>query len=187
MEPVTQAELSIDGAVDAPPGQQPVKQPVNQPVGLVVGTVAATPLQFSVGVAPDQFLQLDDVVVTHRALPDGTPVMIAGIVTGVEAGHEGARFASDVFLIEQGALPAEVSEVAEVTVTRVEPEIYVPPRPGTAVRRATGAERDGALYFDTMAGQRVPVGLGRDGQPVFVNFEFVDGNRGGHVSISGVS
>jgi DNA helicase HerA-like ATPase len=159
----------------------------NPPVGLVVGTVAASPLEFSVGVAPDQYLQLDDVVVTRRQLPDGTQIAIAGVVTNVEAGHEGARFASDVFLIEQGALPAEVSEVAEVTVTRVEPEVYVPPRPGTAVLRATGAERDSALYFDTMADAKVPVGLGRDGQPVFLNFEFVDGTRGGHVSISGVS
>jgi DNA helicase HerA-like ATPase len=157
------------------------------PVGLVVGTVAASPLEFSVGVAADQYLQLDDVVVTRRGLPDGTEVQIAGVVTNVEAGHEGARFASDVFLIEQGALPAEVSEVAEVMVTRVEPEVYVPPRPGTAVSRATGAERDSALYFDTMGDAKVPVGLGRDGQPVFLNFDFVDGTRGGHVSISGVS
>ncbi|HEY0640997.1 MAG TPA: ATP-binding protein [Pseudonocardiaceae bacterium] len=158
-----------------------------EPVGLVVGTVAASPLEFSVGVAPDQYLQLDDVVVTERLLPDKTSVTIAGVVTNVEAGHEGARFASDVFLIRQGALPAEVSEVAEVTVTRVEPEVYVPPRPGEQVRRATGAERDSALYFDTMADAKVPIGLGRDGQPVYLNFEFVDGTRGGHVSISGVS
>src|SRR6185437_8771653 len=34
---------------------------------------------------------------------------------------------------------------------------------------------------------RVPVGFGRDGQPVYVNFEFLDGTRGAHVSISGVS
>lgn len=170
---------SPNGAVELAAGQRPV--------GLVVGTVAASPLEFSVGVASDQYLQLDDVVVTRRKLPDGTEVQIAGVVTGVEAGHEGARFASDVFLIEQGALPAEVSEVAQVTVTRVEPEVYVPPRPGEAVSRAEGAERDSALYFDTMAGSKVPVGLGRDGQPVFLNFDFVDGTRGGHVSISGVS
>ena len=170
---------SPNGVVELAAGQRPV--------GLVVGTVAASPLEFSVGVAPDQYLQLDDVVVTRRKLPDGSEVQIAGVVTQVEAGHEGARFASDVFLIEQGALPAEVSEVAEVTVTRVEPEVYVPPRPGEAVNRATGAERDSALYFDTMAGSKVPVGIGRDGQPVFLNFDFVDGTRGGHVSISGVS
>jgi DNA helicase HerA-like ATPase len=161
--------------------------PTAQQVGLVVGTVPATPLQFSVGLAVGQYLQLDDVVVTRRELPGQPPVQIAGVVTNVEAAHEGARFASDVFLIDAGALPAEVSEVAEVTVTRVEPEVYVPPRPGAPVTRASGAERDSALYFDGMGTQKVPVGLGRDGQPVFVNFEFVDGTRGGHVSISGVS
>ncbi|HEX4660290.1 MAG TPA: ATP-binding protein [Streptosporangiaceae bacterium] len=165
----------------------PVGEAAGDPVGLVVGTVPATPLQFSVGLAPGQYLQLDDVVVTRRELPGQPPVQISGVVTNVEAVHEGARFASDVFLIEQGALPAEVCEVAEVAVTRVEPEIYVPPLPGAAVTRARGDQRESALYFDEMGDQKVPVGFGRDGQPVFINFEFVDGTRGAHVSISGVS
>ncbi|HXS65803.1 MAG TPA: ATP-binding protein [Streptosporangiaceae bacterium] len=158
-------------------------------LGLVVGTVPATPLTFSVGLAPGQYAQLDDVVITHRQMPGNghEPVQISGVVTNVEATHEGARFASDVFLIAHGALPAEICEVAEVTVTRVEPEMYVPPLPGAPVKRARGAERDSALYFDEMGGSKVPVGFGRDGQPVFVNFEFIDGTRGAHVSISGVS
>jgi DNA helicase HerA-like ATPase len=156
-------------------------------VGLVVGTVPATPLRFSVGLAPGQYLQLDDVVVTTRELPGRGQVQIAGVVTNVEAVHEGARFASDVFLIEQGSLPAEVAEVAEVAVTRVEPEIYVPPLPGAPVSRATGAQRESALYFDEMGSARVPAGFGRDGQPVYLNFDFIDGSRGAHVSISGVS
>jgi DNA helicase HerA-like ATPase len=155
-------------------------------VGLVTGTVPATPLKYSAALAPGQYVQLDDVLVTRRDLP-GRPVQISGVVTNIEAAHEGARFASDVFLIEQGALPAEVSEVAEVTVTRVEPELYVPPLPGAPVHRAAGAERDSALYFDEMGEAKVPVGFGRDGQPVYLNFEFVDGTRGAHVSISGVS
>jgi DNA helicase HerA-like ATPase len=158
-----------------------------EPVGLVVGTVAATPLQFSVAISPEQYLQLDDVVVTSRKLPGQPPVQVSGVVTNVEAVHEGARFASDVFLIQQGALPAEVAEVAQVSVTRVEPEVYVPPMPGAPVARATGKQRDSALYFDEMGDQKVPVGFGRDGQPVYLNFEFVDGTRGAHVSISGVS
>jgi uncharacterized protein len=160
---------------------------VDNPVGLVVGTEAATPLKFSVAISPEQYLQLDDVVVTTRQLPDQPPVQVSGVVTNVEAVHEGARFSSDVFLIEQGVLPAEIAEVAEVSVTRVEPEVYVPPLPGAPVVRATGKQRDAALYFDEMGDQKVPVGFGRDGQPVYVNFEFVDGTRGGHVSISGVS
>jgi uncharacterized protein len=156
-------------------------------LGLVVGTVPATPLRFSVGLAPGQYVQLDDVVVTTRPLPGRDPVQISGVVTNVEAVHEGARFASDVFLIQQGALPAEIAEVAEVTVTRVEPELYVPPLPGTPVHRAVGADRDKALYFDTMVAGKVPLGFGRDGQPVYANFEFIDGSRGAHVSISGIS
>lgn len=156
-------------------------------LGLVVGTVPATPLQFSVSLAPGQCVQLDDVVVAQRQLPGQVGVRTAGVVTNVEAVHEGARFASDVFLIDQGALPAEVCEVAEVTVTRVEPEVYVPPLPGARVSRAVGAQHDPALYFDEMDASRVPVGFGRDGQPVFANFEFIDGTRGAHVSISGVS
>ncbi|NIV56254.1 MAG: hypothetical protein GWN48_12090, partial [Actinobacteria bacterium] len=38
-------------------------------VGRVIGTEDATPLEFWVGVAPDQFLQLDDVVALERTLP----------------------------------------------------------------------------------------------------------------------
>jgi DNA helicase HerA-like ATPase len=34
---------------------------------------------------------------------------------------------------------------------------------------------------------RVPVGRGRDGLPIYVNMEFLDGTRGAHVSISGIS
>jgi hypothetical protein len=156
-------------------------------LGLVVGTVPATPLKFSMGLAPGQYVQLDDVVVTERQLPGRDKIQIAGVVTDIEAVHEGARFASDVFLIEQGVLPAEVVEVAEVTVTRIEPELYVPSLPGTPVHRATGKQRDKALYFDQMGNAKVPVGFGRDGQPVYANFEFIDGTRGAHVSISGIS
>src|SRR6266700_318693 len=165
----------------------PMAPGTSDALGLVAGTVPATPLKYSVSLAPGQYAQLDDVVVTERRLPGRGGIQIAGVVTNVEAMHEGARFASDVFLIEQGALPAEVCEVAEVTVTRVEPEMYVPPLPGAAVTRAQGAQRDSALYFDEMGSAKVPVGFARDGQPVYVNFEFVDGTRGAHVSISGVS
>ena len=31
------------------------------------------------------------------------------------------------------------------------------------------------------------MGIGRDGVPVYLNVEFLDGTRGAHVSISGIS
>src|SRR5437870_1168912 len=155
-------------------------------VGRVLGTSDATPLQFWVAVAPGSYLQLDDVVVTSRELPEAPPVTIAGVVTAVRARHEGATFDSDVFAIAEGTLPAQVQEAAEVTTTRVEPEVYVPPAPGAVVHRAQGDARASALYFDRMV-RRVPIGFGRDGAPVYCNADFLDGSRGAHVSISGIS
>ncbi|MEV5323266.1 ATP-binding protein [Nonomuraea sp. N2-4H] len=155
-------------------------------VGRVLGTHAASPLSFWVGLEPGRVVQLDDVVVTRRDTPDYGPVLVAGVVSAVEARHEGAGFDSDVFLIADGALPAAVVERAEVRVTRVEPEVFVPPLPGAPVYRAASGDRDQALYFDVMD-RRVPMGLGRDGRPMYVNFDFLDGTRGAHVSISGVS
>ena len=155
-------------------------------VGQVVGTEDSTPLQFAVALRDGAYLQLDDVVVTVRQVPGIGPVVTSGVVTQVRARHEGASFGSDVFLISDGVLPAQVQEIAEVSTTRVEPEIYVPPRPGEIVRRARGTERAQALYFDRMD-SRVPVGRGRDGAPIYINLEFLDGTRGAHVSISGIS
>ena len=155
-------------------------------VGRVLGTADATPLTFWVAVASGAYLQLDDVVVTQRELPDQPPVTIAGVVTAVRARHEGALFDSDVFAIADGTLPAQIQEAAEVTTTRVEPEVYVPPSPGAVVHRAQGEARAGALYFDRME-RMVPMGFGRDGAPVFLNADFVDGSRGAHISISGIS
>jgi hypothetical protein len=54
------------------------------------------------------------------------------------------------------------------------------------VRRATGLRRDQALFFDGME-RKVPIGLSRDGEPVFANLDFLDGSRGAHVNISGIS
>ncbi len=162
------------------------------PVGRIVGTEDSTPLHFWVALSPERYLQLDDVVICERPLPAPDPitghesVTLSGIVTQVIARQEGAQFASDVFLIADGVLPGASAEVAEITVSRVEPEIYVPPLPGAEARRAEQAERDHALFFDDME-HRVPIGLGRDGAPLFANLEFLDGTRGAHVNISGIS
>ena len=137
-------------------------------VGLVLGTEqeAATPLSFWVYVAPDRYLQLDDVVHVRSALPDGTAIDLYGVVEEVRAVQEGVRFASDVALVEQGTLPAQTAVAARVAVTRVDPEIYVPPQPGTTARRAQGLPRETALFFDTMR-QRFPIGRTRAGEPLY--------------------
>ncbi|OWY58793.1 ATPase, partial [cyanobacterium TDX16] len=134
----------------------------------------------------DQYLQLDDVVALERTPPGADPVKIYGVVSQVRARHEGTTFDSDVFLVSEGLLPAKTSESALVQATRFEPELFVPPLPGQEVRRARGDERDEALAFDGMD-HRLPAGLSRDDEPVFINLEFLDGTKGAHVNISGVS
>lgn len=155
-------------------------------VGRVAGTEDATPLKFHVALGENAYLQLDDVVVTRREVPGFGEVTTSGVVTEVVARHEGAAFTSDVFLIADGIMPARRQEIAEVTTTRVSPECYVPPEPGALAVRATEKDRDTALYFDEMS-LKVPLGNGRDGNPIFLNLEFLDGTRGAHVSISGIS
>jgi DNA helicase HerA-like ATPase len=155
-------------------------------VGRVIGTEDSTPLEFWVAVAPGEHLQLDDVVALERVLPTGEQVHIYGIVGQVRARHEGARFQSDVFLIEDGLLPAEVSEAAMIQPTRFIPEWFVPPLPGAPVRRATDAERDLALDFEGVE-NRLPAGTSSDGETVWLDLDFVDGTKGAHVNISGIS
>ena len=155
-------------------------------IGRVIGTQAATPLEFWLALAKDEFTQLDEVVALERRLPNGQELKIYGVVTDIQAMHEGARFDSDVFLIEDGIIPAAITEIAKVMVTRFEPEIFVPPLPGQLVRKAQDDERDEALFFSQMA-NKLPAGLSRDGEPMYVNFEFVEGTRGAHINISGVS
>ncbi len=155
-------------------------------VGRVLGTEDSTPLEFWVALAPGEVVQLDEVLVCDRTVPGlPAPVSLSGVVSQVRARHEGARFDSDVFSADDG-LPLQVTEAVQVLVTRVDPEVYVPPLPGTAVRRAVGAERERALSVDEMAAP-MPAGLSRDGQLVMLNLEFLDGTRGAHVNISGVS
>ena len=155
-------------------------------VGRVLGTDAATPLEFWVAVAPGAHLQLDDVVAVDRLLPSGDPISLYGIVSQVRARHEGARFDSDVFLIADGILPAEVAEAAQIQLTRVVPETFVPPLPGAEVRRAVDEERDAALDLDEVE-RRLPAGLSRDDDPIYLDFDFIDGTKGANINISGIS
>lgn len=168
-------------------------------VGLVLGTQEATPLAWWVAVSSDAYLQLDDVVSVESHVP-GAPtgrerVVLSGVVSQVLARHEGARYEGDVFLSEGGMFPIELARSARITTTRMHhpglgphvPVLTVPPLPGSSVRRADEDERERALHFDEMTEGKVPAGFGRDGKIVFIDASFVDGRRGGHINISGIS
>jgi hypothetical protein len=152
----------------------------------VLGIDDAQPLDFWVGVGDDAYLQLDDIIAVKTDVPGRGEITLYGVVDEVRARHEGARFGTDVFLEAEGVLPLGVATAAHVSVTRIEPEVFVPPRPGQAVGRAVGDELDRALYFDQMEHKFV-AGMTREGQRMYGNLEFLDGSRGAHVNISGIS
>ncbi|MDR7417159.1 MAG: ATP-binding protein [Armatimonadota bacterium] len=154
--------------------------------GVVLGTLDATPLEFWLGVQEGGVVQLDDLVVAETALPDGQRVRFYGVVDQVRKRYEGTYYDNDAFRVTDGTLPADVSYAAHVQVTRIDPEVFVPPSPGDRAWVVRGEEFQRALYFDTFA-RRIPIGLTRTGEPVYANLEFLDGTRGAHVSISGVS
>jgi uncharacterized protein len=155
-------------------------------VGRVLGTEDSTPLEFWVGIEDGAYLQLDDVVTVLTQVPGAGELKISGVVDMVRAHHEGSRFDSDVFLAEHGVLPLQTARAGHVLSTRFEPELYVPAQPGDVVARASGAERDEALYFDTMD-EKLIAGIARDGLPIYIDLSFLDGRRGAHVNISGIS
>ena len=156
-------------------------------VGRVLGSEHSSTREFRVVIGPEDYLQLDDLVVVSTDVPGEGVVNTYGVVTEVQAVYEGASFESDTFRIaEEGSMPGAAVRSARVSVTRVDPETWVAPNPGGSVLRATGDARSKALYTDEM-GRALPVGLGRDGLPVFVDLDFFDGRKGGHMSISGIS
>ena len=155
-------------------------------VGRVLGTEDAHPLEFWVGVAEDSYLQLDDIVAVDTEVPGRGEITLYGVVDIVRAKYEGAKFDSDVFHIAEGTFPAGIATAAHVSVTRIEPEVFVPPQPGQQARRAVDAERETALYFDQMR-NRFAAGLSREGDVIWGNLEFLDGTRGAHVNVSGIS
>jgi DNA helicase HerA-like ATPase len=155
-------------------------------VGVVLGSVDASPLEFWVGVQDGAVVQLDDLVVAKVMLPDGQTISFFGVVDIVRKRYEGAQFDSDAFRASEGTLPVEVSYAAHIQVTRVDPEVFVPPQPGNGVRIVRGEEFQRALFIDRME-KKVAIGSTRTGETVFANLEFLDGSRGAHASISGVS
>ncbi len=155
-------------------------------IGKVLGTAEATPLQFWFWVDPGSSVQLDDLVVLESQKPSGEMVRYYGVVDQVRKIHEGVSFESDVQSVSDGILPAQVSYSAHVLVTRVDPEEFIPPHPGDAVFKAEGKSLEMALYQDRMD-SRLAGGVLRSGDPVFINFDFLNGKNGAHINISGVS
>ncbi len=154
-------------------------------IGIVLGTLPATPLEFWIGIDENVTLQLDDVIFTTSYLGN-QEVSYYGVITEIQKYLEGSKLVYEAQLAKEGVIPVNLAYVAKVNVTRIEPEIFSPPIPGSEVLLAEGEEFEKALYFDQME-NKIPAGLTRSGKPVMINYDFISGKEGAHVSISGMS
>lgn len=159
-------------------------------IGHIDGSVPATTQTFDIVLAEGASVELDDLVVTrqpHAGPTDG--VAHYGIVTECSSQIEGAQFSTDTQRIAGArTMPGVIAQTATVRVLRADPEVWIPPRAGAPVERATGVDRERALFVDQMDDRaRLPIGFDRRLEPVYVDFTFLNGEKGGHVSISGVS
>ena len=154
-------------------------------MGRVIGTQDATPLEFWVWLEEGESVQVDDAVVVETESPNGS-LKLYGMVDIVRSRHQGSTFDSDVVEAERG-LPVELSIAAHVKVTRLMPEYYYPPMPGDTVRVVTDDEFAEALFMDKME-RKFPIGLSLSGKEVvYGNLDFLNGRKGAHMNISGVS
>lgn len=156
-------------------------------IGLVDGSMDATTRRFSILLDDDAVVQLDDLVEVSQPLPDGRSLAHYAIVVEGFGRIEGAQLPADTRRIAgERTMPGETVRRVEAQVLRTVPELWLPPAPGSVVRRAVGVHRDNALFADQME-QKLPVGLDQSGQPVYADWSFINGEKGGHISISGIS
>ncbi len=170
------------------PNPKTPKRPRKPEVGLVDGSVPASTRRFHVVLDEKAFVQLDDLVACSQSLPDGGEVTHYGIVVEGTGQIEGAELPTDTQRIAaERTMPGVTVRRVEVQVLRTTPELWLPPLPGAVVRRVSpGPERDAALFIDQMQ-RPLPIGVDQSGDSVLADFSFINGEKGGHVSISGVS
>ncbi|WP_373234690.1 ATP-binding protein [Mycobacterium marinum] len=156
-------------------------------LGLVDGSVPASTRRFFVVLADNAVAQLDELVVTMQTLPDGTELRHYGIVVEGIGEIEGAELPSDTHRITAArTMPGITSRRVEVQILRSVPELWLAPEPGATVARVLDAERREALFLDQME-HPLPIGLDQGGAPLYADFAFLNGEKGGHASISGIS
>jgi hypothetical protein len=159
----------------------------NKPVGIVVKT--ASPLSFDVLLDESSFVQLDDVLVCKSVVKrynENIEVKFYGVVIELIKYLEGVDILYQEIKAKEGVLPVHPVYLAKINVNRIEPQYYLPPKPGDEVFKAFGEDRDEGLFFDAME-TKIPAGLSQDGLPVYINYNFINGKDGAHISISGMS
>jgi DNA helicase HerA-like ATPase len=158
-------------------------------IGFVLGNKPASPLEFWIGLEETEetpIIELDDIVKVETFI-GRKKITYYGIITELYRYLEGSGFSFDAKDFREGKLPSHVAFIGKVKVLRMFPEHYIPPFPGDKVYLVQDIKDiELALYFDQME-IKIPAGLIKNKTPVYINYSFLNGKDGAHISISGVS
>lgn len=134
-------------------------------------------------------MQLDDVLMCKSKVKnDDKDIEISfyGVVVELTKSLEGVATLYQELKAKEGIVPVHPTYIAKVNVNRIEPQFYIPPKPGDEVFKAFNEDREKGLFFDAME-TKIPAGLSQDGLPIYINYNFINGKDGAHISISGMS
>lgn len=158
----------------------------NIEIGFVLGTKDSSPFSFFVAIKEDSYLQLDDLILMEESLL-GEKISFYGVVSDVRKNFEGLNFNSENFLAVSGKIPTKISHVAEISVLRVDPEKYIAPTPGNPVYKVENPESVKLGYYFDKMDVKIPMGFFKNRLPAYLNYDFINGKKGAHVAISGIS
>ncbi|MEN3014792.1 MAG: ATP-binding protein [bacterium] len=154
-------------------------------VGYVLGNKPNTCYDFFFIIDPTTIVQIDDIVIT-KTYYSQQEITHYGIVTQIINYTDGLQFATETDLAIKNKIPYQNVSIAQVLVTRIDPEIFVPPTPFSEVYLSDSESSSKALYFDTMQ-NKVPIGFLRNESNAYLNLDFLDGTNGAHMNITGMS
>ncbi|MGC8871185.1 MAG: ATP-binding protein, partial [Brevinematia bacterium] len=159
----------------------------NNVVGIVMGTEESKPYEFWFQVMDNQIISVGDVVKVENKIND-KEVIFYGIVSDVVKGFEGINFHSWNTEVVNGKIPYQRYHKAFVRITVIKPEdLIIPPEPGSKVIKISEeTEIKVATKMDNKP-KLIPAGIMNNGLPAYINWEFLNGEKGAHVSISGIS
>ncbi|HOJ50561.1 MAG TPA: ATP-binding protein [Spirochaetota bacterium] len=156
-------------------------------VGIIIGNKGATPTEFFIGIKdPNYHICIDDIVYVEEKTSKNFNIKFYGIIAEIIKGFDVINFNTENFLVTDKKIPSNIYHIAQVKVIKIEPEFYVAPTPGNKVFMVDDEEIDIALNFKNMK-EKVFIGELANHKPAYINLEFIDGRKGAHVSISGIS
>lgn len=156
-------------------------------VGVVMGTEKSTPYEFWFQVSDGEVISVGDIVKVCNNIREKT-VLFYGIVENVMKGFEGLNFHSWNKEVVNAKIPYQMYHIAKVNITAIIPEgLLIPPNPGSKVIKVISEQEVKIATNMENKTRLLPAGIMENGTPAYINWEFVNGEKGAHISISGVS